>query len=79
VSGEAARVDRATSGPHFTIEGDLCTGCGLCEERAPDNLELASGDDVARIIRQPKTSEEVEACTEAADYCPTGGLRPDDD
>ncbi|MBW2243765.1 MAG: ferredoxin [Deltaproteobacteria bacterium] len=79
MSGAAARAEQKTPDKHFTIEGDLCTGCGLCEERAPDNLELASGDEVARVIRQPETPEEVEACTEAADYCPTGGLKPDDD
>lgn len=55
------------------VEGD-CVGCALCSERAPENLEMPAGESVARVFKQPETPEEEEACAEAADYCPIGGL-----
>ncbi len=58
----------------ITVEEDLCTACGLCAERAPDNFALDDDDDVARVIKQPTNEAELEDCTEAVDYCPAGSL-----
>ncbi len=59
----------------FEIDEDDCIGCGLCSERAPENLETPTGSMVAQVFKQPETPVEEEACLEAAEYCPTGGLR----
>ena len=58
----------------YDVEAENCIGCGLCHERAPDNLEIPEGEPAAKIVRQPDSADEEEACEEAADYCPTGGL-----
>jgi ferredoxin len=59
---------------HFSVDQLLCIGCGLCHERAPENLDIDDGEHVARVYQQPRDDEEEEACHEAAEYCPTGGL-----
>ena len=51
-----------------------CVGCGLCSERAPENMEIPDGTDIAQVFKQPETLMEEQACFEALDYCPMGGL-----
>ena len=58
----------------FEVVEEDCIGCGLCSERAPENLEIPSGAFAAQVFKQPETSAEEEACLEASDYCPMGGL-----
>ncbi len=60
---------------HFEVVEDDCIGCGLCSERAPENFEVPGGSSVARVVKQPATPEEEEACLEAHEYCPIGGLQ----
>jgi ferredoxin len=61
--------------PHrFEVVEDDCTGCGLCSERAPGNLEIPAGSSIAEVFKQPETAAEEQACLEASEYCPTGGL-----
>ncbi len=38
----------------FEVMEDDCIGCALCEERAPDNLEMVSEEAVARVVAQPQ-------------------------
>jgi ferredoxin len=66
--------DLGQKGMQLEIDEDLCTACGLCEERAPDNITTDDGGAVAQVIKQPVGETETESCTEAVDYCPTGGL-----
>ncbi len=61
----------------FEVVEEDCIGCGLCSERAPENLEIPAGAYTARVFKQPETSAEEEACLEASDYCPMGGLHAD--
>lgn len=56
------------------IDESHCTKCGLCEERAPENMEMVADETYARVIKQPVGEEETNDCIEAVDYCPTGGL-----
>lgn len=70
-----AELDEPTRA-RFVVEGGLCIGCGLCHERAPDNLEIDDAEMCARVIKQPTSKAEEEACTTASEYCPTGDLRP---
>jgi len=58
----------------FEVVEDDCTGCGLCSERAPDNLDIPAGSSTAAVFKQPQSPMEEEACLEASEYCPTGGL-----
>ncbi len=59
---------------HLEVDGELCTDCGLCEERAPENLVMKPDGGGARVIKQPTGESERASCTEAVDYCPSGGL-----
>jgi ferredoxin len=61
----------------FEVLEEDCIGCGLCSERAPENLEIPTGCSTAQVFKQPETSAEEEACLEASDYCPMGGLYAD--
>jgi ferredoxin len=62
--------------PHrFEVVEDDCIGCGLCSERAPENFEIPSGTTIALVRKQPENSAEEQACIEACDYCPMGGLQ----
>jgi ferredoxin len=56
------------------VEAD-CIGCGLCSERAPENLEIPAGASTAQVFKQPETSAEEQDCLEAGDYCPMGALQ----
>ncbi|MEE9280545.1 MAG: ferredoxin [Myxococcota bacterium] len=61
----------------FKVIEEDCIGCGLCSERAPENLEIPAGASTAQVFKQPETSAEEQACLEASEYCPIGGLRAD--
>jgi len=69
----AGRLEAARYG-RFGIDEELCIGCGLCRERAPENMDTLPGSSVAVVVRQPASSHEDAACRDAADYCPTGGI-----
>lgn len=58
----------------FAVDEVLCIGCGLCHERAPENLDVPPGTLAAVVTKQPVDAEEEAACLEAAEFCPTGGL-----
>lgn len=64
---------------NYTVDEEYCIACGLCHERAPENVEIDEDAMQARVTRQPNNARQAAACQEAADYCPTGGLRPTDD
>ncbi len=66
-------MDEGTTA-RLAIDDDLCIGCGLCRERAPENIELVPSEPYARVVKQPVGAAEERACGEAAEYCPTGGL-----
>ncbi len=56
------------------VDENLCSACGLCGERAPDNLAMADDGWVACVIKQPADAKEISKCEDAVDFCPTGGL-----
>ena len=59
----------------FAVVSEDCSSCGLCEERAPENIETPAGSRTSEVVKQPETSEEEEACTEAYEYCPMGAVQ----
>lgn len=69
----AMQPEEAAHG-RYHVDEDLCIGCGLCRERAPDNLDMVASGSVARVVQQPASDKEDAACREAAEYCPTGGI-----
>ncbi len=56
-----------------TVDESLCSGCGVCEEMAPDVFEMNdSGVVVAKVNPVP---EDLQASAqEAADGCPSGAI-----
>lgn len=55
-----------------TVDQDLCIGCGLCAQLAPDVFEL-DGDLLSRVIADPGPFDEP-AVQEAADSCPSNAI-----
>jgi ferredoxin len=55
-----------------SIDKDLCTGCGLCADAAPDVFELA--DDMASVKVATVKKSLYDAVREAADDCPTEAI-----
>ena len=55
-----------------SIDKDLCTGCGLCVDTAPDVFELV--DDLASVKIATVKKALYDAVREAADDCPTEAI-----
>lgn len=60
---------------YFEVVDDDCIGCGLCSKRAPENFELPTDAWTARVFKQPDSPEEKQACLDATNYCPVGGIK----
>lgn len=58
---------------NVTVDESLCSGCGVCEEMAPDVFAMNdSGVVVAKVNPVP---EDLQASAqEAADGCPSGAI-----
>ena len=71
----SAIADQRINGrARFRVDSGVCFGCGLCNERAPENFDVPEGESSSRVIRQPIDTAEENACIEAEDYCPAGGI-----
>lgn len=55
-----------------TVDGDLCTGCGLCESTCPEVFELQDDVAVVKVDTVPKDAEE--SCKQAAEDCPVEAI-----
>jgi ferredoxin len=55
-----------------TVDADLCTGCGLCEDTCPEVFMLGD-DDIAHVI-EGADCEEAGCCEEAAENCPVEAI-----
>ena len=55
-----------------SVDKDLCTGCALCEDLAPEVFELK--DDVAVVKVDPIPAEHEEATKDSADQCPVEAI-----
>lgn len=60
------------------VDEDLCIGCGICEDAAPEVFTLENGP-VAQVIMDPVDAEFEEAARQAADDCPEGAIDVDED
>jgi len=55
-----------------TVDKDLCTGCGICEETCPEVFEVKDGVSTVKVSKVP--DDLVESCKEAADSCPVEAI-----
>jgi ferredoxin len=76
---ELLHAERSSTMPyHFEVVEAVCGGCGLCVERASENIAMSNGSGFAQVVKQPENGEQEDACLEASDYCPSGGLLASD-
>jgi ferredoxin len=68
-------MEKLNGRARFVVDADECIGCCLCQDRAPNNIEVSPDDLFACIFQQPDNDADEAACLEAAETCPTGGLR----
>lgn len=54
------------------IDADLCTGCGLCPDIAPEVFEL--NGEVAEVIANPVPAGAEDKAREAAESCPVEAI-----
>ena len=54
------------------IDADLCTGCGLCVDIAPDVFDM--GDDVATVTVDQVPADSEDAVKEAEESCPVEAI-----
>jgi len=59
------------------VDGDTCTGCGLCVDTCPEVFELQ--DDVAAVIADPVPDDSGDNCREAAESCPVEAITIEED
>ena len=51
-----------------TIDEDLCTGCALCEETAPDVFEMP--EEIAKVKVDVVPADSEDLVRQAAEECP---------
>lgn len=54
-----------------------CILCSLCVDLAPNNFAESDDGDHDRVIKQPEGAEELQACEEAMEQCPTNSIGND--
>jgi len=55
-----------------SVDEDLCTGCGLCEDTCPEVFEM--DDEMAKVIVDEVPTEAEDTCREAAESCPVEAI-----
>ncbi len=56
------------------IDLETCSGCGVCEDTAPDVFALGD-DDKAKVKADPIPADSEEAAKEAAEGCPEESIK----
>lgn len=54
------------------VDGELCTGCGLCVDTCPQVFEM--DDSTAKVIVPAVPENARHPCREAADNCPVEAI-----
>ena len=57
-----------------SIDSELCTGCGLCEETCPNVFKLNEDTDVAEVIKTDYDEYDEECIKESVENCPTEAI-----
>ena len=55
-----------------SVDKDLCTGCGLCEDTCPEVFEM--DDEMAKVLVDVVPAEAEDTCREAAESCPVEAI-----
>ena len=55
------------------VDRDLCAGCGVCADVAPDVFEM-DGEDKAVVKVDPIPADQEDACRDGADQCPSEAI-----
>lgn len=55
------------------VDGDLCIGCGNCEEECPDVFRLME-DGIAHVINESPGEELYGCIRDAEDSCPVDAI-----
>jgi ferredoxin len=55
------------------VDLDLCIGCGICPDVAPQVFEMGT-DDKAHVLVDPVPGEHQAACRDARDQCPQAAI-----
>jgi len=55
-----------------SVDADLCTGCGLCEDTCPEVFEM--DEELAKVIVDEVPAGAEENCREAAESCPVEAI-----
>jgi len=56
-----------------TVDPDLCTGCELCVDTAPDVFEMQNDLAAAKVDIVPEDAEDL--AREAAESCPAEAIK----
>ena len=56
----------------FSVDQDLCIGCGACEETCPEVFELP--DDLSRVKLDSVPQELQDSALEAENGCPVDAI-----
>lgn len=54
------------------VDPELCTGCELCVQTAPDVFEMEGDKAIAKVNPVPEDSET--SCKDAVDSCPVTAI-----
>ena len=66
-------VVRSSVAGRFFVD-ESCIYCGFCVETAPKNFAYDAKGEVAYVMKQPSTPEELEQVAESLDSCPTESI-----
>jgi ferredoxin len=58
-----------------SLDGELCSGCGLCEDTCPDIFKLNEDTEIAEVIKTDYSEDDEECIQEAAENCPEEAIK----
>lgn len=68
-----------TPGPYYVTQ--ICIGCGICAEIAPDNFcedaDWDATEGYCYVYEQPTKNRQLENCAEALKTCPVNAIGND--
>lgn len=69
MADKLARQPQNVPGPWYVDMS--CALCRMCLEEAPNLLKYTKDETAVYFLKQPETSEEMDAAQRAMDVCPT--------
>ena len=60
------------AGPYYVDNN--CIACDACIIEAPDFFKMNDSEGIAFVYNQPKSSIDIELCTEALESCPVEAI-----